>query len=123
MTPGTISYVVYLAIMATVTLGVGRRLHRHGAPFLEDVYSSDITLASHTNNLLLVGFYLTNFALVLLLLRHCEQVHDWLDAIHFVSSRVGLVLVILGLMHFFNVAVLTGIRCFFLRRSTDSMPR
>lgn len=116
MTPGTTSYVVYLVLMATVTLGVGQRLHRHGAPFLEDVFAGDITLAGHTNNLLLVGFYLTNFALVLLLLRNCEPVQHWLEAVHFVTGRVGLVLVILGLMHFFNVAVLTGIRRYLLRQ-------
>ncbi len=110
MSPPVAGYLIYLLLMAVVTAGVGAVLYHHGEPFLIDVFAGDRKLARTINQLLLAGFYLTNFALVLLMLRTADRLTTALDAWHFVAERIGLVLIILGGMHFFNVAVLTGVR-------------
>jgi hypothetical protein len=110
MPPTVAGYLIYLLLMTAVTVGVGALLYHHGEPFLIDVFAGDRKLAQTINRLLLAGFYLTNFALVLLMLRSANRLVTPLDAGHFVAGRMGLVLIILGGMHFFNVAVLIGVR-------------
>ncbi len=117
------SYVIYLLVMAAVTLGVGARLHHHGKPFLMDVFAGQTAAATTTNGLLLAGYYLTNFAMVLLLLRVCEPVENVTQAVNFVSGRVGIVLVLLGAMHMGNIVVLTGVRRWIVRRRVFRMHR
>jgi hypothetical protein len=62
-------------------------------------------LADSVNDLLVVGFYLLNFGYVALALKYGEKPVDLQGAIEFLATKIGLVLVILGAMHFFNLWV------------------
>lgn len=117
MNYATVSYGVYLIVMAGVTFGVGQRLHHHGRPFLLDVFRGQEQPATITNSLLLAGYYLVNFALVLLLLRQCEPVTDLETAVSFVTQRTGVVLTLLGAMHLGNVLVLSFVHRWLVRRA------
>jgi hypothetical protein len=62
------------------------------------------------NHLLLVGFYLVNIGFVALALRYGTKPTDLVEAFEFLSTKVGLVVVILGVMHFANMRLLVRYR-------------
>ncbi len=109
MTLLTNTYIAYLLISAAVTIWVARTLHRRGRPFLVKNFHGEETLADSVNDLLVVGFYLINFGYVALALKYGDKPVDLQGAIEFLATKVGLVLVILGAMHFANLAVFSRI--------------
>ena len=110
MTPRVSAYVVYLLISLGITVGVGQTLHRHGRLFVINCVRGNVDLADRVNDLLLVGFYLTNIAFVLLMLRSRSDAADWGRAAFLLTDKLGIVLTTLGVMHFLNVGVLFAIR-------------
>ena len=110
MTLQAATYVIYLATSLYVTVYVGHILHRDGCPFLDDIFPERKDVGHAINDLLLTGYYLVNFALDVLLLRHPEPMVNVFDALHWYSHTLGIVLVTLGGMHFLNVAVLITIQ-------------
>jgi hypothetical protein len=103
-------YISYLVICLTVTVWVARTLHRNGRVFLVDAFHGDTALADSVNHLLVVGFYLINIGYVSLALSVTQNVLSLREAIETVSNKVGVVLLVLGFMHFFNLFVFSRIR-------------
>lgn len=97
------SYLIYLAISIALTVWVARTLSKNGYVFLTECFGHDQMLAASTNHLLVVGFYLVNLGWILLTLRFGTPPESAIDAIQFLSSKVGIVVVALGAMHFFNM--------------------
>lgn len=104
------TYLIYIAISVGLTIWVAHTLHKNGRIFLVDVFQGNEALADSVNHLLVVGFYLINFGYVSLALRLSEEVKDARISIEALSWKVGLVLVVLGAMHFFNLFIFTRIR-------------
>jgi hypothetical protein len=104
------TYLIYLAISVTLTLWVSRTLRQNGRAFLVDVFHGDESLADSVNHLLVVGFYLINLGYVSLALKLGYDVGDMQGTIEALSWKVGMVLVVLGGMHFFNLYVFSRIR-------------
>jgi hypothetical protein len=105
-----ICYVTYLAISLAVTIWVAQTLKRNGRAFLVDAFHDNRELADSVNHLLVVGFYLINVGYVTLALRTTAQVADARAAIELVCDKVGLVLIVLGGMHFMNLYVFNRLR-------------
>jgi hypothetical protein len=99
-------YTIYLLISVVMTVGVGWTLHRHGRQFLIDSFKGNTVLADSLNHLLLVGFYLLNLGFVLLWLKIGDKPRDMSGAIETLSMQIGVVLVVLGIFHMFNLGVL-----------------
>src|SRR5215510_11559305 len=76
-----VTYLVYIAVSLAITVWVGRSLHHNGRVFLVENFQGQERLADSINHLLLVGFYLVNIGVV-----------------------------VLGLMHFFNMRMLVRFR-------------
>jgi hypothetical protein len=104
------TYLVYLALSLGITYWVGHTLHRNGRVFLVENFEGQEALADSINHLLLVGFYLVNFGFVSLALRYGTKPTDLVGAFEFLSTKVGLVVVILGFMHFTNMRLLVRYR-------------
>ena len=104
------AYALYLAVSVAMTVWVARNLSRNGWAFLLDSFRGDADLARSVNELLVVGFYLVNLGLVLLLLRSGGDPISLRDVLEAVSAKVGVVLLMLGFMHFVNLAVLARVR-------------
>lgn len=103
-------YLIYLAISVIVTIWVARALHNCGRIFLVDAFDGRKPLADSVNDLLVVGFYLINVGYVTLALKSAEDPVTLRQAIEVLSGKLGLVVLILGLMHFFNLFVFSRIR-------------
>jgi TRAP-type C4-dicarboxylate transport system permease large subunit len=104
------SYFIYLAVSLTVTVWVARTLHQRGRVFLVDAFHGQEQLADSVNHLLVVGFYLINVGYVAFALKSSENPANLRQAIELVSDKLGLVLLVLGLMHFFNLYVFSRVR-------------
>jgi hypothetical protein len=105
-----VAYVVYLVISVALTVWVARTLSRAGRVFLEDVLHGNEKLADAVNHLLVVGFYLVNLGFVSLYLKGGEAVLNAREIFEELSLKVGVVLLVLGVMHLGNVYVLNRIR-------------
>jgi len=105
-----LTYLVYLAISVALTVWVARTLHKNGRIFLVDAFHGNEGLADSVNHLLVVGFYLINIGYVALALKYGAAVANAQEALETLSTKVGVVLMVLGAMHFFNLAVFTKMR-------------
>jgi hypothetical protein len=106
----TYAYLVYLAISIALTIWVARTLHKNGRVFLVDVFHGNEALADSVNHLLVVGFYLINFGYVSLALKLGYNVGTTQEGIEALSVKVGMVLLVLGGMHFFNLFIFSRMR-------------
>ena len=104
------TYLVYVAVSLAVTIWVGRSLYRNGRVFLVENFHGQERLADSVNHLLLVGFYLLNIGFVSLALRYGAKPTEVVGAVEFLSTKIGLVIVLLGGMHFFNMRMLVRFR-------------
>ncbi|GIG86321.1 hypothetical protein [Plantactinospora endophytica] len=102
-------YLGYLAISIGLTIWVASTLSRNGLVFLEEVFD-DIRLAKAVNSLLVVGFYLLNLGYVTVAMKHGGDLPTASRAMEELSKKIGLVLLVLGALHFFNVFALNRYR-------------
>ena len=114
MTIEITTYLTYLAISIALTIWVAHTLHKNGRIFLVDVFHGNEALADSVNHLLVVGFYLINFGYVSLALKLGYAVANAKEGIEALSVKVGMVLIVLGGMHFFNLFIFSRMR----RRAT-----
>ena len=105
-----VCYAAYLAISLAATIWVAQTLHKNGRAFLVDAFHGNRELADSVNHLLVVGFYLINIGYVTLALHTPDQVTSARAAIELVSDKIGVVLIVLGIMHFFNLYVFNRLR-------------
>ena len=104
------TYVAYLAISVALTVWVARTLHKNGRIFLVDSFLGNEKMADSVNHLLVVGFYLINIGYVTLALKYGSAAVNAQEAVESLSTKVGLVLLVLGGMHFFNLYVFARMR-------------
>jgi hypothetical protein len=105
-----IAYSVYLAVSIAVTVWVARTLHRSGRVFLIEAFHGSVEMADSVNRLLVVGFYLINLGYVGLALATTDSLTTTRQAIELVSGKIGVVLLVLGLLHFLNLYIINRLR-------------
>ncbi len=98
-----IAYLLYLPIAIAMTIWVARTLHRNGRVFVVAAFRGNETMGDAVNHLLVVGFYLINIGFIAFALRYGEKPVDLESMIEFLSTKLGVVLMVLGVMHFFNL--------------------
>ena len=108
----TSSYAIYLLVSVALTMWVSYNAHRNGRVFLVEAFHGNEAVADSVNSLLVVGFYLINIGYVTLALKYSNKPHTARKKrrSNSFSTKVGLVLLILGGMHFFNVFNFAKIR-------------
>jgi hypothetical protein len=111
-------YFSYLAISVALTIWVARTLHTNGRVFLVDAFHGNEQLADSVNHLLVVGFYLLNVGYITLALKTTEALVTLREVIELESVKIGVVLLILGAMHMFNILIFAKMR----RRAVDGRP-
>ncbi|HEY6333564.1 MAG TPA: hypothetical protein VI756_29860 [Blastocatellia bacterium] len=112
------AYAIYLVISIALTVWVARALFKNGRVFLVDVFHGNEPLADSVNHLLVVGFYLINLGYISLALTVERNIPDARIAMETLSGKVGMVLIVLGGMHFFNLYIFSRLR----RRSVKERP-
>lgn len=102
----SINYLVYIGFSVLITVFVSRTLSKNGLAFLVAGFRGNEELARSTNHLLVVGFYLVNLGFVLLRMQTNVVIDTIEQLIIYQASGVGLVLLVLGFAHFFNMYVI-----------------
>ena len=105
-----ITYMLYLALTISITIWVARSLFRNGKVFLIDIFHGNKELADSVNNLLLVGFYLVNLGYAIYTLEVTSAITSTQEVIERLSIKIGLIILILGGMHFFNLYIFFSLR-------------
>ena len=103
MTLTIIFHLTYLLVTVPIIIWVGNRLHTHGAQFVIDAFHGDATRGNAVNHLLLIGFYLVNLGLMALFIKYGARPENAVDAIEQLVTKIGIVLLVLGGMHYFNL--------------------
>lgn len=97
------AYLVYIAIAISLTIWVGNTLYKRGRIFLIESFNQNEEMADSVNHLLITGFYLLNFGFICFFLKFGEKPTNLTESIEYVSTKEGIVLLVLGAMHFFNM--------------------
>ncbi|MEA3210585.1 MAG: hypothetical protein QOE70_3642 [Chthoniobacter sp.] len=104
------TYLLYLSISIGLTVWVATTLHRNGRLFLVDAFHGNEPLADSINHLLLVGFYLINIGYVAMALKYGDKAANLQELFEVLSTKIGVVLLVLGGMHFFNLYLFSKLR-------------
>jgi len=110
-----VEYVLYAPASVLLTVWVATTLYHHGGRFLIDVFEGDESLADSVNHLLVVGFYLINLGYVSVQLKLETAPRSSAEIVESLAGKIGLVLIVLGIMHFGNLFVFGKLR----QRSRD----
>jgi hypothetical protein len=105
-----ITYTLYLILSLAITFWVGHLLFTNGRVFLIGIFEGNVSLADSVNRLMIVGYYLVNAAFVTLTLKTADRAIDLASSIEILSSKVGLVMLVLGIWHFFNLFAFSCVR-------------
>ncbi len=103
MTTAVYIYIAYTIISIAMTIWVARTLHKNGRVFLLEAFKGKEDMADSVNHLLVVGFYLINIGFILLFLRFGTKPETVVEGIEYIATKLGVVLLVLGAMHFFNI--------------------
>lgn len=99
------AYALYLTLSIGLTVWVARALSKSGELFLVRCFGQDEDLAHSTNRLLVIGFYLVNLGFISLRLEGWQPGYQT-TLVGEIGARVGVTLLVLGGMHFFNMLMI-----------------
>lgn len=102
------TYAIYSAAAVILTGVLARTLFRNGKVFLEDVFDQE-GLADAVNHLLVVGFYMLNLGYAFMIFR-TNNASTSVEAIEILVTKLGVLLLSLGVIHFINIAVFWKMR-------------
>lgn len=111
------TYLAYTTTAVGLTAVLARTLFTNGAIFLEDVFNDRPGMARSVNSLLVIGFYMLNLGYAFLIFKNDSVANDGLAAIEVLVTKLGILLVSLGVIHFVNMFFFWRIR-----KSGDSQP-
>jgi hypothetical protein len=101
-----IAYLIYLPVALFLTYYVARTLFKNGKVFMLDIFKGREEIASATNRLFEMGFYLLNLGFALMILRinfNNDYLFDKQMLIEALSTKVGGFSIYLGGMLFLNL--------------------
>ncbi|ABF39177.1 putative integral membrane protein [Candidatus Koribacter versatilis Ellin345] len=104
------AYLLYLIVSVALTVWVAQTLHKNGLIFLVDSFLGNRELANSVNHLLVVGFYLINLGYVLMALATPVRPTSVQAVIELLSTKLGVVMLVLGAMHFTNIVIFSKMR-------------
>ena len=103
------TYVLYATAAIGLTGVLARTLHSNGAVFLSEVFDDNPVMGRAVNQLLVVGFYMLNLGYAFLIFK-TNGAETGLQATENLVTKLGLLLVSLGVMHFINMLVFWRIK-------------
>jgi hypothetical protein len=106
----TTYYATYLGISVALIFWLGRVLHRAGAVLLDEAFHDKPTLVRAVGQLLDIGFYLMSIGYLAAWASLTWPMNSYGEVAQAVSGRVGGMLLMLGVVHLFNLFLLALFR-------------
>lgn len=97
-----LAYLIYGLFTSFTIIYLGRILHRNGRHYVLRFIQEE-EVGDFFNDGLLAGYYLLNIGYVLLTLKFWETIFTVQQLVEIISEKTGLILLMLGLLHFFNI--------------------
>lgn len=104
-----LSYLIFLVISFYITIDVGRRCFNAGKVYLEYLIK-DKDFCLTVNKILLKSYYLVNLGYIAINLSFWNKISTAEELINTVSSRIGIIVLILCALHFINITMLYVLR-------------
>ena len=103
-----LTYLIYAGAAIALTGLLAKTLFANGAVFLAEVFDNT-AMAKAVNRMLVVGFYMLNLGYAFLIFK-AGGAETAIEATENLVTKVGLLLVSLGVIHFVNMAVFWKIK-------------
>ncbi|ARV09235.1 hypothetical protein BTO05_06105 [Winogradskyella sp. PC-19] len=97
-----ITYFIYLPIICFVMIKIGWLFYKNGEVFLLNLLDNK-ELVKSINNLLLIGYYLTNIGYAIITIAYWERVDSVFQLINTLSYTLGKIILLLAFMHYNNI--------------------
>ncbi|MDH2207434.1 hypothetical protein ACTS9T_17090 [Empedobacter falsenii] len=97
-----IAYLVYLPVAILMTIAVSNVLFKNGKIFMYDIFHQKEDIASATNSLFKIGFYLLNIGFAMLIV-YMTSIATTEDLIVRLSTKIGGFAIYLGIMLMLNL--------------------
>ncbi|WP_203258075.1 hypothetical protein [Hyunsoonleella ulvae] len=101
-----IGYLIYLPLVITLTIYVSKTLFKNGKLFMIDIFKGKEDIATATNKLFEIGFYLINIGWAMLILKisyYSSSGMSYQALIEILSKKIGGFSIYLGIMLFINL--------------------
>lgn len=98
-----LSYIIFFSVVAYVTIVVGRVFFKNGEHFILNLIPEDPHLAHSINKLLITGYYLLNLGYAAAIIKTWNRVDTVEQLISTTCSKIGFIILGLGIMHFKNL--------------------
>lgn len=105
MNYNTIAYLIFIPTVIIVTVRVGYQCFTYGKEFLNCAFVKEPHLVDPINNSLLVGYIVLNTGYALVSLKFWETITNLSHLIEYLSFQLGCLILLLGVMHVFNMSV------------------
>jgi hypothetical protein len=102
----TLAYILYLLLTYIITVQVGLIFYRNGRLYILRLLHGDERLTDFINKILLTGYYLLNLGYAALMLQGWQRIETIEAALMSVLIMCGKIMVLLGVIHFGNMAVI-----------------
>lgn len=103
------TYLIYAGAALGLTTLLARTLFSNGTVFLAEVFDDNVSMAKAVNRMLVTGFYMLNLGYSFLIFK-TNAADTAVEATENLVTKVGLLLVSLGIIHFVNMAVFWRIK-------------
>jgi hypothetical protein len=100
------TYAAYLGIIGFIIGYVGQLFYRAGRVFILSLFKGDEEQTDYVNKALLVAYYLFNLGYSFERLRWWGPVPSLETALSSLASYVGVLVLILAVTHYFNMALI-----------------
>lgn len=98
-----IAYAIYLPVALVLTYYVSKTLFKHSLVFMREIFSDRTEIATATNRLHELGFYLINMGFALFILRINVYIDSYQDLVEVLSFKLGGFSIYLGAMLMLNL--------------------
>lgn len=98
-----VAYSIYLPIVILLTFYVANNLFKNSIVYMKDIFNGRQEIATATNTLFKIGFYLLNLGFALLILKISGLINTAQSTIEVLSMKVGGFSIYLGVMLFMNM--------------------
>ena len=82
---------------------IGWLFYKNGEVFLLNLFNQNLDLVKSINNLLLIGYYLTNIGYAIITISYWERINSLIQLINSLTSTLGKIILLLAILHYNNI--------------------
>ncbi|MBZ4190304.1 hypothetical protein [Niabella beijingensis] len=101
-----LAYIIYAAVTIYIISRVGRLFHKNGRVFILRLFHDHTAQADATNNIILIAYYLFNIGYAIVQFSNWQTVRDIQTLIASIANKTGMLVGILAVTHYFNMALI-----------------